>query len=277
MFKAQLAGPGREAVGAEGLRNGDVLIGTALAGHFGVRPGGEINLRVGDTVMRFRVAAVFSGRATIWQRAVGHIDSPGCGQTLQSARLRLDFLIYCRPGPGNIQAVRQDALTILGDLPYRLQTKSGDVAGYVDKGFREQQGVFTVFYLLAFSVGVPAVLIASGLGFSDRGRTIGICKAIGWQTTDIMVLVMFEQVLLSLIAACLAFLASYVWIRLFNGAIVARFFISDIGSIAAFPVPASFGVMPLALAGLLCLTITLSGGLYTTWRLASHPPADSIR
>ena len=267
--------PQRASAGT--LRSGEVVIGSALAAHFGLQPGQELRLRVADVTMPFRVAAIFPGHATIWSAQLVSMNLDEAGKLFELPGYASDFLIYCRLGPGNIQAVRKDTLSILGDIPYRLQTKTGEVASYVDKGFRDQQGVFTVFFLVAFAVGIPALLIASGLGLSERRREIGICKAVGWQTTDVMVMVMFEQVLLSLIAACLATLASYVWVRIFNGVLVAQFFISELGSIAAFPVPARFGFAPLALAGLLCLTITLSGGLYTTWRLAARPPAEGIR
>jgi ABC-type antimicrobial peptide transport system permease subunit len=225
----------------------------------------------------FRVAAIFPRQATIWSAQLVCMNLDDAGKLFALSGYASDFLIYCRPGPGNIQAVRQDTLSILGNIPYRLQTKSGDVAGYVDKGFRQQQGIFTVLFLVAFAVGIPALLIASGLGLAERRREIGICKAVGWQTTDVMFMVTLEQVLLSVIAACLACLASYVWIRVFNGALVAQFFIGEMQSIAAFAVPARFGFTPLALALLLCLAMTLSGGLYTTWRLASGAPAECIR
>ena len=144
------------------------------------------------------------------------------------------------------------------------------MASYLDKGFRQQQGMFTVLFLVAFAVGIPALLIASGLGLSERNREIGICKAVGWQTTDVMLMVTFEQAFLSVIAACLAVLVSYVWVRLFNGVLVAQFFISELGNIAPFPVPAQFSPAAAALALLLCLTITMVGSLYTTWRLATR-------
>ena len=108
-------------------------------------------------------------------------------------------------------------------------------------------------------------------------REISICKAVGWQTTDVMFMVTCEQVLLSAIAACLALLASYIWVRALNGALVAQFFVSELGSIAPFQVPARFTFAPFGLAMLLCCTITLLGGLYTTWRLAARPPAEGIR
>ncbi len=268
---------GTEGLPSSPLASGEVIIGSALAAHFGCRPGGEIRLQVADVSKPFRIVAIFPPAASIWSAQLVCMNLDDAGKLFELPGYASDFLIYCRPGPGNIQAVRQDAFTILGDVPYRLQTKTGDVASYVDKGFRNLQGVFTVFFLVAFAVGIPAMVIASGLGHSERRREIGLCKAVGWKTTDVMLMVMFEHVLLSVLAACLAFLVSYVWVRALNGAVVAQFFISEWDSLAAFPVPARFGFAPWAMSLLLCLTITLSGGLFTTWRLAARFPADSIR
>ncbi len=275
--RTDLAYPSAAAVPRGDLQGGQVMVGAALADRLGLRPGGEVRLRVADVTMPLRVSAIFPRNATIWSAQLVSMDLDDAGKLFALPGYASDFLIYCRPGPGNIQAVRQDIQAVLGDIPYRLQTKTEDVASYVDKGFRHQQGVFTVFFLVAFAVGIPALLIASGLGLSDRKHEISICKAVGWQTTDVMLMVMFEQLLLSVIAACLAYLASYLWVRGFNGAVIARFFISEIGSLAPFQVPACFGWTPLGLALLLCLTITMVGGLYTTWRLAARPPAEGIR
>ncbi|MGO9109660.1 MAG: ABC transporter permease [Thermoguttaceae bacterium] len=275
--RMDLAPWGLEGAPSRMLSGGEVVIGSALATHFGLHLGDELRVQVADVTTPFRIAAIFPPSASIWSAQLVCMNLDDAGKLFQLPGYASDFLIYCRPGPGNIQAVRQDTLTILGDIPYRLQTKTGEVASYVDKGFRNQQGIFTVFFLAAFAVGIPSLLIASGLGLSERRREIGICKAVGWKTTDVMLMVTFEQILLSAIAACLAFLVSYFWVRVFNGALVAQFFISELGSLAAFPVPARFGFAPWAMSLLLCLTITLSGGLFTTWRLAARLPADCIR
>jgi ABC-type lipoprotein release transport system permease subunit len=271
-----LTPPTGAAVASE-LHDGEVMIGSALADHFGLQRGQQITLRVADVTMPLHVAAVLPRNATIWSAQLVCMNLEDAGKLFALPGYASDFLIYCRPGPGNIQAVREATLEILGDIPYRLQTKQGEVASYVDKGFRHQQGIFTVLFLVAFAVGIPALLIASGVGLAERNREIGICKAVGWQTSDVMLMVMFEQALLSAIAACLAVLASYVWVRMFNGVVIAQFFIGELGHIAPFKVPARFAPVPAALALLLCLAITMVGGLFTTWRLAVRPPAESIR
>jgi hypothetical protein len=259
------------------MRGGEVMIGSALAEQVGLQPGQQITLEVADVTRSFRVSAIFPRDATIWSAQLVCMTIDDAASLFALPGYASDLLIYCRPGPGNIQAVRQVVLETLGDIPYRLQTKNEEVAAYVDKGFRHQQGVFTAMFLVAMAIGIPALLVASGLGFSDRRREIGICKAVGWQTTDVLLMVMFEQVLLSLIASCLAVLVSYVWLRWFNGILVAQFFISEVGQIARFRVPARFtpGVPVLAL--LVCLVITLVGSLATAWRLAAHPSAECLR
>ncbi len=258
-------------------RRGDMMIGSALAEHLGLKPDDQIILKVSDVTKVFRVSAVFRRDASIWSAQLVCLRLDDAAELFNLAGYASEFLIYCRPGPGNIQAVRQDTLAILGNQPYRLQTKDREVAAYVDKGFRHQQGIFTVLFLVAFAVGIPALLVASGLGLSERRREIGICKAVGWQTTDVMILVTFEQALLSIVSACLALLVSYVWLRVFNGLVVAQFFISELGHVAPFRVPARFTPAPPAVALLLCFTITILGSLYTTWRLATQPPAESLR
>ncbi len=262
---------------AEKFHQGEVMIGSALADDLHLQAGQQINIKVGDVTMPFRVAAILGRDATIWSAQLVLMTLDDAATLFALPGYVSDLLIYCRPGPENIQAVRRDALEILGDIPYRLQSKKREVHAYLDKGFRHQQGVFTALFLVAFAVGIPALLVASGLGLSDRRREIGICKAVGWQTSDVMVMVTCEQVLLSILSACLAVVVSYVWVRVFNGVLVAQFFISELGEVAPFRVPARFTPAPAAVALLLCLTITLVGSLYTTWRLAAHPPAESIR
>ena len=265
------------AVLARKVQSGEVIVGAALAGRWGLHTGQRITLKVADVTMPFRIAAVLPTDATIWST-----NSSACPWTTPETSLRSpgfasDFGISCRPGPGNVQAVRQIAFEILGDIPYRLQTKNAEVAAYVDKGFRQQQGVFTVFYLVAFAVGIPALLAASGVGLSERNREIAIRKAVGWRTSEVLTMVVFEQVLLSVIAACLSVLLCFLWVRIFNGVIVAQFFIAELGSVAPFRLPALFSPAPPALALLLCLSITLAGSLLTTWHLATRPPAESLR
>ena len=152
------------------------------------------------------------------------------------------------------------------------------MASYVDKGFRNQQGVFTVFFSWRrLPWASPPCSLLRDWGFRSGGARSALCKAVGWKTTDVMLMVTFEQVLLSVLAACLAFLVSYLvgaGLQRRGGGPVLHQRIGQPGGVSR---ARTFGFAPWAMSLLLCLTITLCGGLFTTWRLAARLPADCIR
>ncbi|MBE7548247.1 MAG: ATP-binding cassette domain-containing protein [Planctomycetia bacterium] len=52
-------------------------------------------------------------------------------------------------------------------------------------------------------------------------------KATGWNTLEVLELITFEQLLISLLGATIAIIVSILWIRVFNGAFIGQFFISE--------------------------------------------------
>ena len=102
-------------------------------------------------------------------------------------------------------------------------------------------------------------------------------RVVGWQSSEIIEMVAWENLVLSLMGACIAFLASFVWIRLLNGLFIAQFFIAETGLVPDFPVPSRFLPLPLFFSFLLALLLTMTGSLYNTWRLATIAPAEAIR
>ena len=42
-----------------------------------------------------------------------------------------------------------------------------------------KEGIFSALYIVAFALGIPAILVTSGFGLSERKREIGIMKATG--------------------------------------------------------------------------------------------------
>jgi ABC-type antimicrobial peptide transport system permease subunit len=130
---------------------------------------------------------------------------------------------------------------------------------------------------VAFALGIPALLVASGLGFTERRKEIGILKATGWQTQEVLETVGLENVMLSLAATPIAVLLSFFWLKVLNGFFVAQFFIAQIDLMPPFPVPSRFLPVPVLLGFLVSLIITSVGSIYTTWRTAVVPPSDAMR
>jgi ABC-type lipoprotein release transport system permease subunit len=78
-------------------------------------------------------------------------------------------------------------------------------------------------------------------------------------------------------SACLALFLAFIWIRLLNGFFIAQFFIGESGIVPAFPVPARFFPATAFISFLLTLTLTMTGSLYNSWRIAATPPAETMR
>jgi ABC-type lipoprotein release transport system permease subunit len=67
------------------------------------------------------------------------------------------------------------------------------------------------------------------------------------------------------------------WLKLFNGAFIAQFFIAEIGVMAPFPVPSRFLPLPCLFAFVFAVILTMVGSLYSTWKVATVPPVEAMR
>jgi ABC-type lipoprotein release transport system permease subunit len=192
-----------------------------------------------------------------------------------------DILIYTRPGYAPFLAKEiQEKMEISspGQLepPLRVQDKTL-VKRYFERGFNYKAGVFTALYTVAFALAIPALLIVSGFGQTERRKEIGVIKATGWQTQEVMEMAALENFVISLTSAPLAILLAMVWLKWFNGAFIAQFFIAEIGLMAPFPVPSRFLPLPCLFAFLFAVVLTMVGSLYSTWKTATVPPVEAMR
>ncbi len=160
--------------------------------------------------------------------------------------------------------------------PLRVQDKSL-VKRYFQRGFNYKAGVFTALFTVAFALAIPALLVISGFGQTERKKEIGVLKATGWQTQEVMEMATLENLIIAFTSAPLAILSAMVWMKWFNGAFIAQFFIAEIGLMAPFPVPSRFLPLPSLLAFLFAIVLTMVGSLYPTWKTATVPPAEAMR
>jgi ABC-type lipoprotein release transport system permease subunit len=86
-----------------------------------------------------------------------------------------------------------------------------------------------------------------------------------------------ENLVISLTSAPISILLAMVWLKWFNGAFIAQFFIAEIGLMAPFPIPARFLPLPCLFAFLFAVVLTMVGSLYSTWKTATVPPVEAMR
>lgn len=270
----------RLAEGRMFQEKGEVIVGKGLAKEFLLQPGVRFSLSVNPSKL-FRVAGFFDAEASIWSANLILMAFDDAAEFFQMKGRATDILIYTRPGYATILAEKIQEEAGASNLdrsepPLRVQDKTL-VKRYFQRGFNYKAGVFTALYTVAFALAIPALLIVSGFGQTERRKEIGVIKATGWQTQEVMEMVALENLVISLTSAPLAILLAMAWLKWFNGAFIAQFFIAEIGLMSSFPVPSRFLPLPCFLAFLFAILLTMVGSLYSTWKTAAVPPVEAMR
>jgi ABC-type lipoprotein release transport system permease subunit len=258
----------------------EVVVGKGLGKEFRLQLGVRFSLSVNPSKL-FRVAGFFDADASIWSANLILMSFEDAMEFFQMKGKATDILIYTRPGYAtklaeNIQETTGASNPGQSGPPLRVQDKNL-VRRYFQRGFNYKAGVFTALYTVAFALAIPALLIVSGFGQTERRKEIGIIKATGWQTQEVMEMVALENFIISLTSAPLAILLAMVWLKWFNGAFIAQFFIAEIGLMAPFPVPSRFMPLSCIFAFIFAVILTMVGSLYSTWRTATVPPVEAMR
>lgn len=262
----------------------ELVVGTAIAHKLG--------LHVGSPLLPFyrndlrgernsRIVGVFKPDSPLWQASLILTTFESAAIIFEQEGLATDLLVWCNPGTENdvARAVADRLVSQTpsgGNIRLRVTTRK-EMIGTLPLGGRQREVAFNLHYLLAISASILVLALTSGIGLSERRREIGILKATGWQTEDVLVRSGFESLILSISSACLAFLAVWIWLRPFNGYGLASIFLNGASVTQDFRIPYRLTPVPLILAFVFSLTVVLSGTLYATWRASTAAPREAIR
>ena len=265
-----------------------LVIGTALAR--------RLNLKVGSMLLPFyhtgrgerpsRVVGIFRPDAPLWQALLILTTFETAAHVFDQTGLATDLLVWCRPGSQAevSRRIEQDLSLAdpspgngVGGAVQARVTAREDLRAILPRGLLHREGVFNLHFVLAFVVGILVLLVTSGLGLAERRREIGILKATGWQTDELLLRGTVESLYLSWAGACVALLLAWVWLRAFNGWGVAGFFLAGAGAAPEFSIPFRLTPVPALLAFVLSLVIVLSGTLASLWRAATVAPREAMR
>ena len=262
----------------------ELVLGTALARRLGLRVGSRLppfyRNDAGERVSL--VVGIFRRDAPPWQAHLILTTFETAAHVLAQPRLATDLLVGCRPGYADRIAQRvMRELSWPGAQPgsvVRAQATTRDeLFALLPRGTRHRAGLFSLHFVLTFAVGILVLLVTSGLGLGERRREIGILKATGWQTDEVLLRSGVESLCLALAGACLALLLAWLWLRLFNGWGVAGYFLDAGGGTIDFQVPFRLTPVPALLALLLSLVLVLTGTLWSSWRAATAAPREAMR
>lgn len=257
-------------------KESQLLIGEQLAQKLGITVGDEFRFTL-HPAKSFTIVGILEPQLAMWSSSMIIIGFKDGEDIFKLPGKASELLVYCRPGMDvQIAETISKLVKPWDNKPgLRIQTKR-IVQRYINRGFDIQAGVFSVFYTTALGLAIPALLILAGFGRTARRKEIGILKACGWQTLEVLEMTFFENILLALCGSIGALILSVVWLKLFNGIGIAPLFISGISWVPEFDVPARFAPLPAILSFLFGMVLTLLGTLVPTWRTAVAPPLTTM-
>lgn len=268
---------------ADGQMN-ELVVGTALAHRLKLEVGSLIppfyrNVR-GERVSQ--VVGIFRSDVSIWESNLVFTSFETAATIFDQQGLATGLLVNCRPGYQPLVArsiVRLPAFSAgrAGATVRAQVTSREDLKALIPQGMLHREGIFNLHFLLAFAVGIAVVLVASGFGSAERRREIGILKATGWQTDEVLLRGLAESVVLGLLAASISIVAAYIWLQGFNGYWIASIFLAGVDKSPAFHVPFYLTPVPVLLAFLIALIVVMTGTLYSSWRAATAAPVEAMR
>ncbi|MCI0379008.1 MAG: FtsX-like permease family protein [Gemmataceae bacterium] len=223
------------------------------------------------------VVGVFRSDVSFWQARLIVTSLDTAAHVFDQQGLATDLVVHCRPGYA--EEVRRAILQSM-DLPDGLRPRivqREDLAVVLAQGLGQREGVFTMLFALAFVMTILVILVTSGFGLSERRREIGILKATGWQTDQILFRSFVECLVLSLAGAAAAVLLAWIWLKALNGYWIAGIFLAGVERTPGFQVPFRLMPTPVLLAFLVAFVVVLCGSVYSTWRAAVTPPREAMR
>jgi ABC-type lipoprotein release transport system permease subunit len=295
----------------------EMVVGSVLARRLGLGKGSRLlPFYHNDQGERLSlVVGVFRRDAPLWQAYLILTTFETAAHIFAQQGLATDLLVWCRPNyqsevgakiarnlsfspPGGVAhsaawawssprfSVADCALAVwLAGSPVHAPgpkararvTAREDLLALLPRGPRHREGLFSLHFVLAFAVGILVLLVTSGLGLAERRREIGILKATGWQTDEVLLRGAVESLCLSVAGACIALLLAWVWLRLFNGFAIASFFLAGVGTVPDFAVPFRLTPIPVLLAFVLSFVVVLTGTLFSAWLAAVTAPREAMR
>lgn len=198
------------------LPDDGIIIGAGIARARGLEPGDYLGFHAaGGRAVPLRIVDTLSAESQLVSADLILLSETRFRDLFAIPAGYYTDLVFDVPNPREVGKVMEKLATGLPDT--RIISR-GEILRTYDALFGWRQGI--VLVVLSGSILAFAILAwdkASGLGPEER-REIGILKAIGWETGDIIRMKCWEGVILSLTAFLTGYLLA--WVHVFHGGAV---------------------------------------------------------
>lgn len=264
-------GPGRLP---EPGRSEEAVMGEALARFLGLDLGNAITVPVGSTFQRLELVGVFRSDVALWSADVILANESDARVLLQIPEgAATDLGIWLSTPDEGVVVARKiaDRLPGVRIVDRQLMSRTYDLTFDTRGGM---MGMMLLPALVAFLVLAWDRL--TGVGAGER-REIGVLKAVGWQTGDLLLARLWENTILAVGGAGVGIVAAYVHVFWAGAPGLAEVLLGWSSLYPALRVtPAVDGAQ---LVALLCLVGApfIAASLVPAWRAATRDPHSLLR
>jgi ABC-type lipoprotein release transport system permease subunit len=254
---------------------GEVIVGRAPAEGFNLRVGMPFILPAHKAKV-FKIVGILEPTC-LWSANLLIMDHEDANEFFRMKGYTAQLLLY---GISETSALFQGtgaALTSRGQRTaqqFVVQTRD-ETAKKVERAYDARNGVFTVLFCTGAVLAIAAFLITSGLGTGQMRKEIGVLRALGWSTWDVLQKATLENLVVCVAASAIAVLIATAWLKGLNGVLIGQFYVAEVGLIPRVPIP--FKILPLH--GVLCFLVALvaigPSSLVSTALRARRPPIES--
>jgi len=149
-------------------------------------------------------------------------------------------------------------------LSTTTQTQTNELMSKTTGSIKTASAAISVLAIIIGGIGIINVMIMSVF---ERTREIGVLKAVGWRSRDILIMILGESIILTLVAAVVGILLGVI------GSEALLAFFSTTGS---FLKPLfTWNIVLRAFA--IALIVGIIGGIYPAYRASRLPPPEALR
>lgn len=256
---------------------GEVLVGHGIAKEFDVKTGLRFTLAANNRKV-FKTVGVLRP-SCLWGADLLIMDVDDANEFFRVKGRATQLLVWRASDavPSGSGALRQISSSEGIGGPGFLQESRKNHRGKLELAYGPGSGIFSVLIIVGAALAVPAFLITTGTGFTELRREIGLMKAVGWRTRDVLEKVALENLTVSLIAVCLSVLVSMLWIKGLNGVLIGQFYVAEVGLVPMVDIPSRTLPSHVLFCLLLALGVTQVGGLVSVCTKLILPPGESMR
>lgn len=250
----------------------EAVIGRTFAAAQNVRPGDVIRLSdlLGNSDT-FLITGIFGSPVQIYsadllvtsiadaRRFFGYLPAEAT-----------DFLVYAGRDPNDVAA---EVVAI--DSGLRVLTRAA-LNNLCQEAYGGRSGVFALFWLILLLTALLTTFAQAANIQIDLAREIGILKAMGWDSADVIALRLLESLALGILGTLGGILAGLIYVAL-DAPGIKSYFLGWSRVYPDFPLPAVLALDDLGLLLAIGILPLLAAGAVPAWLAATIPPDEAIR